>query len=330
MAPIFGVNTSTELPKAGQRVQPQDGYVFYNNDTGVQNFVFFDSSPDGGINAVQTFSGRNINVTYECESHEVTANGNGYFTDVEVANIGQVYVSQILPNGTTFFNNDNTTCPDNRPRCTVIEVLETSETQPWYYRCNITLGITQDDPQNVSFVSDAMADYATGSIAEGGFFGPVDKDGTVLQSAQVIPQSSLFGSTAGGDTDDMGLQIAYFAVGSIAMAAYFNPSKFFEGQTPSSGQQLTVGHAVWFIGILFLILFFQALFIIIVAVWANSVKVGPDTPLGMSVLMRPIADKLDDIGHGRETKAFKKAKKNTLVKYEKDPRSGSWSFKMRD
>jgi hypothetical protein len=48
----------------------------------------------------------------------------------------------------------------------------------------------------------------------------------------------------------------------------------------------------------------------------------------MAVLMRPIADKLDDIGRGRETKAFKKAKKNTMMRYERDPVKGVWSFRF--
>lgn len=190
--------------------------------------------------------------------------------------------------------------------------------------------MTQNDPQNLSFVGDVMAYYATASIAQGGFVGYVDTAGTVVQTAQIFPQSSIFGATANGDKNMMGITIGYFALGAIAVAASYNPSKFYIGQTPTEGQHLTIGHHLTFYGILALILFFQAIFIIIVAVWANKVKVGEDSHLGMAVLMRPIADRLDDIGHGKETKAFKRAKKQVKVKYERDPITSLWSFKMKN
>ena len=330
MIPVFSWNVTDELPKPGQRVLPQDGLIWYKNNTDYGTYVFLDYSPGGGLNTLSIYTERTINATYQCESHEVTKYGNGSFDYVDVANIGQIYVSQHLPNSTTFFNNDNTTCPDGSLRCTVIEVLETSSTQPWYYRCNMTLGVTQNDPQNLSFVSDMMAYYATASIAEGGFVGDVDEAGTVLQSAQIFPQSSIFGAPAGGDKDAMGQTIGLFTLGAVAVAGVYNPPKFYNGQTPIEGQQLTIGHHFTFYGILALILFFQAIFIIIVAIWANKVKVGEDSHLGMAVLMRPIADMLDDIGHGKETKAFKKAKKQVKVKYERDPITALWSFKMKN
>jgi hypothetical protein len=304
-------------------------FIWYQN-TNIGTYVFLDYSPGGGVNTLSVFTQRTINVTYECEAHEVTKNGNGSFDNIEVANIGQIYVSQILPNSTTFFNNDNTRCPNGNPRCSVIEVLETSTTQPWYYKCNMTLGVTQNDPNNLSFVSDTMAYYATTSIAGGGFVGSVNEADTVLQSAQLFPQSSPFGFPAAGDENSMGQAIGSFTLGAIAVAGIYNPDQFYIGQTPAEGQQLTIGHHLTFYGILALILIFQAIFIIIVAIWANKVKVGDDSHLAMAVLMRPIADRLDDIGHGNKTKAFKKAKKQVKVKYERDPITALWSFKMKN
>lgn len=128
----------------------------------------------------------------------------------------------------------------------------------------------------------------------------------------------------------MGWYIGLFALGSIAVAGNYNPRQFYNGQSPAEGQHLTIGHHLNFYLILALILVFQAIFIIVVAVWANKVKVGEESHLGMAVLMRPIADRLDDIGHGKETKAFKKAKKHVKVKYEKDPITALWSFKMKN
>jgi hypothetical protein len=152
----------------------------------------------------------------------------------------------------------------------------------------------------------------------------------VVQSAQIFPQSSFFGSPAAGNKDQMAWAIGLFTLGSIAVAGNYNPRQFYIGQTPAEGQHLTIGHHLNFYGILALILILQAIFIIIVAVWANKVKVGDESHLGMAVLMRQIADRLDDIGYGKETKAFKKAKKHVKVKYEKDPITALWSFKMKN
>ena len=302
---------------------PEDSYIFYNNETTYGTFVFFDQNPGAtSSNVINIYTSRTINATYDCESHEVISGGNGTVSPIEVADIGSVAVSQSLPNSTTFFTNGHS-CPDLDPRCAVIEVFETSETQPFYYRCNITLGKTQGDPKNLSFVNDNMAYFATAAIAEGGY---VD---VTLQKAQIFPQNSIFGAPAGGDKDIMGSNLGYYALGAIMVAAIYNPSQYYEGTTPSQGQQLSIGHSLTFVGLLILLLLCQLVFIIIVAVWANKVKVGEDSPLGMSVMMRPIADKLDDISQGKETKALKRAKRQTMVKYEKDPISGMWSFKMK-
>jgi hypothetical protein len=330
MIPFFGYNITKELPKPGERwLEEEDGLVWYQPNTTFGTYIFFDGNSGGGLKPVSVFTQRTINATYECESHEVTKYGDGSVGYIEVANIGQVFVSLHLPKSTTFFNNNNTTCTSGNPRCTVIEVFETSSTQPWYYRCDITLGMTQNDPSNLSYVSDTMAYYATGSIQGGGYVAGIDDAGTVLQSAQLFPQSSFFGSPAAGETDTMGMSISLFTLGAIAVAGIQNPNRFYIGQTPTEGQELTIGHHLTFYGILALMLILQAIFIIIVAVWANKVKVVDDSQLKMAVLLRPIADRLDDISHGKETRALKKAKKQIKVKYERDLITAAWSFKMK-
>ena len=321
-------DTEDEMPKPGQRLLNEDPLIWYQDQSNFGTYVFIDSGP--GDNSPSIFTQRTINATYECEAHEVVhfESGSSYY--IEVANIGEVYVSLQLTNATTFFSNTNTTCLNGSPRCTVIEVLEASASQPWYYRCDITLGVTQNDPNNVSFVSDDMAFYATGSIKGGGYSQYLDDASTVIQDAQIFPQSSFFATPAVGDPDVMGRSIGLFSLGAIAIAGYQNPSRFYTSETPAEGQQLTIGHHVAFYTLLAVILVLQAIFIIIVAVWSNKVKVGEDSPLGMAVLMRPIADRLDDIGHGKETRALKKAKKQIKVKYERDLITAAWSFKMKN
>ena len=65
----------------------------------------------------------------------------------------------------------------------------------------------------------------------------------------------------------------------------------------------------------------------VVAVWSNSVQVGDDAYIGMSLLLRPIADALLGVGGGVDNRAFREAKKRVLVRYERGV-DGRWGFAM--
>jgi hypothetical protein len=96
---------------------------------------------------------------------------------------------------------------------------------------------------------------------------------------------------------------------------------------PSQGVYLHINHRYFFYTIIFLICGCHLAFCIVVAVLANRVMVGPDGHLAMSLLLRPIADKLEGVNGGKENAAFRSAIKHTEVKYEKS-RTGRWILSM--
>jgi len=66
---------------------------------------------------------------------------------------------------------------------------------------------------------------------------------------------------------------------------------------------------------------------VIVAVFANRVRVVPDEYLSIGLLLRPVAEVLEAVSHGKENSAYKEAVKTTIVKYEKE-NNGRWILKM--
>jgi hypothetical protein len=183
------------------------------------------------------------------------------------------------------------------------------------------MGHTYNDTRNLSYVSDYMARIATASIAQVGY---TDFYG---QASQIYPRDSPWGISNNGSTDDMGWTMGLFALATVVGASINNPLSSYEGQAPSGGVYLHVGHPLPFYLILALICGCHLLFCIVVAVLANRVVVGPDGHLSMSLLLKPIADALEGVSGGKENKAFRDAKRFTKVKYEKGI-NGKWILNM--
>ncbi len=296
--------------------------IFTDYENKCLEFIFKDSPAGQALGTFSVYTGRAINVTYSCDSYRVTKNGNGTSDSIEVESIGAITLSQTVPESTTYWTNSSHMCGSNE-RCTKVEAFESSNTDPWYYQCEITLGKTYNDTLNVSYVSDYMAYIATASIAQVGY---TDYLGV---ASQIYPQDSPWGYPNNGSTDDMGATMATFALGAIAGATMYNPYTSYSGMAPQSGQCLQVGHPYFFYLMLALICACHFIFIVIVAIYTNSVMVGPDGHLSMALLLRPIADALYGVSDGEENKAFRDAKRNTIVTYVKEhTRQGKWTLKM--
>lgn len=296
--------------------------IFSDYNNSYMEFIFQDSPENQSLGTFSVYTNRTINITYTCESYIVSKNGNGTSDSIEVDKIGPITLPQTVPSSTTFWTNSSHICGKNE-RCTRIEAFESSETNPWYYQCEITLGKTFNDPLNISFVSDYMAYISTAAIAQVGY---TDYTGV---ASQIYPQDSPWGYPNNGSVNDMGSTMATFALGAIAGATMYNPYTSYTGMAPQQGQCLQVGHPYFFYLMLGLICGCHFIFIIIVAIYTNRVLVGPESHLSMALLLRPIADALYGVSDGEENKAFRDAKRNTMVTYVKEhTRQGKWTLKM--
>ncbi|KAE9367273.1 hypothetical protein N431DRAFT_350702 [Stipitochalara longipes BDJ] len=311
---------SSPAPAAGTVYQTNSTIWFPDNTTFVQ-FVFADSPTDSIYpSSTSVYTSRRINSTYACDVFNVTAGGDGLSPQIEVDKLGNVTLHQpVVPNALNVWVAANSEC-EGSPRCQVVQAFEAYTDGPYYYTCNISVSRTYDDPLNVSFVSDQMAQIAASSMALTGF-GDANE-----ASGQAYPPESDWGLPE-GDSDLMGSYMSLFAIGAIAGAAENNLYTSYQGQVPGSGQFLEVGHQKLFYLILGAITGSHLFFLLLVAYLANRVKVGPEEALSMALLLRPIADALDGVSGGKENQALKDAKKNTMVRYEKGP-NGKWKVNM--
>lgn len=199
----------------------------------------------------------------------------------------------------------------------------------WSSQCNITMGSTYNDTGNVSYVSDAMAKIAAASIAQIGYRYYLEYDPYIdYQAVQIYPRNSPWGANHNGNASEMGHMMALFALGTIAGASLNAPLKSYKGMAPSGGVYLNIGHPKFFYLIIGLIIICHLVFMIVVAVLSNTVMVGPDGHLSMSLLLKPIADKLEGVSGGEENKAFRDAKRTTNVVYDKNQGTGKWRLNM--
>ncbi|KAH8594754.1 hypothetical protein B0O99DRAFT_687532 [Bisporella sp. PMI_857] len=304
----YGFNMTKYMPKAGDIYRDSNAMIWYSTEEPSMELLFSNSPSKGNVNtAFSTYTDRRLKTTYVCESHPVIAGGDGTSNDIEVAQIGNITISEVVSNSTNYFTNPGNLCEEGNLRCSIVEAFEASDTAPWYYKCNITMGLTANDPRNLSFISNEMAYTATSSIAQIGY---TDMMG---QQSQVYPQNSIWGLPINGNAEEMGMHMAYYAMGAIAGASLFNPRITTDGIAPMQGYELNLNHPKYFFLIVGLLCGCQLVFIIIVAVLSNRVKVGPDTYLAMALLLRPIADALEGVSGGKENKAYREAKRSTTV-----------------
>jgi hypothetical protein len=172
-------NDSKDLP--GDDTIVKDGKPLLWFDSDQKTFVYkFTDIGDSNVNAYST---RTINTTYACESHKVDGfDGTEHSNSIDSITLEglneTIYISdQLQPNNTFYFvtfpidSEDVSTlvnkCSNGDPRCTIVQAFECgadNSTDYWYYNCSITLGTTQGDVYNVSYINDEQASYATNAV----------------------------------------------------------------------------------------------------------------------------------------------------------------------
>ncbi|KAM3084006.1 hypothetical protein ACMFMG_001887 [Clarireedia jacksonii] len=294
------------------------------NKTMTYVFSEFSSAADHDSGSIGVYTDRDISMSYSCDSHKVTKNGDAsdYYANIIVQGIGEVYIEDFYGNATTYFTNNTNPCTaSGKNRCFVIQAFEASNTDPWYYICNITVSATKNDPHNVSYISDRTARMAAGAIAQMGYSWD-------LQQTTYYPNQTQLGSPLHGNAPNMGRRIAAYGLSAISGAATFNPTITYSGAEPHTGFILSVNHRYLFIMSVFLPPIVQLVMCFIIAFWANRVYIHDNAYLSMSLLLRPIADELYSISKNNENSAFRSAKKRLMVKYEMVGPDGRWGFKM--
>jgi hypothetical protein len=256
-------------------------------------YVFHEKSlsslQSDALNVLAVFTSRSIDVSSTCQAWPVTAGGSSTTTSITVATEqGDLDVSIPLAfglNATIYMINTTNTCG---PGCSPISAFEASSTDPWYYRCNVTVSEVSNATLPEHKIGTNVSEIAAGSIALQGY-GVLSFNDTILQQ-QVYPSESLYGVALNGSTQDMSSLLSRFTVGAIAGIAENNKALLLRGQEPARGTKLNITHPALIVFIFLLLISLQLVLEVAVALVANRVVTPEDTPVGIAQVLRAMIE----------------------------------------
>lgn len=195
-------------------------------------------------------------------------------------------------NQTTYVTHQSKSCGDG---CSIVAALETSDETPFYYECNVTVAKVDHGTRPEHEVSSSLRSLAASAIALQGYVSPSVTNSTDLLF-QTYPVQFTYGSAQNGSTTQMGLQMAEFAMGVIAVAAQNNPVITVPGDQPQTGVTLNVSEWKYVHLILGLTAGLQLLLFLVAAFFSNRAIVKDNSHLAVARLLRPFVEQLGPSG----------------------------------
>jgi len=158
----------------------------------------------------------------------------------------------------------------------------------WYYDCNITVGIVANATHDKPDVPDSFAWTAAGAIAL------KDSNSADYEYVQhrLFPRAHPCGNALNGSSDRMGLQMASFAIGSVAGAAVNNRQTRVRDHVYTEGERLLVPYFGTIHVMLGLTGGLLLLLCVIAAFVADRVVVVEDGALAISHLLAPLVNRV--------------------------------------
>ncbi|KAK1985823.1 hypothetical protein LZ30DRAFT_583266 [Colletotrichum cereale] len=288
----YDMRTVEEAPSARAIFVPSDPLMFCSES--LCKYVFYETSQESitnkNINPVTVATDRSINATSTCIAWPITSGGNGTSPNITVAleNNGSFDFNLPVQGGTdqtTFMTNTGSDCG---PGCAMIAAFEASNTSPWYYSCNVTVGQVANATLPQHQVGSNLTALAAAAIALQGYAASSQSNDTNFQY-QIYPAESIFGTPMNGATEMLQRLLSRFAIGVIAVAAETNDNHVVEGTMPLKGTKLNVSHWNLINMILILTATLQLTLGIAAALVANRVVVPDGGAVEMAQVMRTMA-----------------------------------------
>ncbi|PKS08041.1 hypothetical protein jhhlp_006653 [Lomentospora prolificans] len=249
MSLAFKTSGLDEKPSQGQLWYSGDPTVFCEeeNTSAMCTYVFHETSPQSlfldDYLPVKASTNRSINATVTCESWVVVDGGNGTTGNITIkTESGDVSVQmppQGRPDRTIFMLDDEYDCGEG---CSVIQASEFSDSSPWFYKCNVTVGSVANATRSIEEVSLNLTTLASAAIALRGFASTSSVEGDDSVQYAVYPAETVVGYPNNGSVVGMALTMSRFAVGVIAFTAENNAMATVNGREPTIGTRLHIEH----------------------------------------------------------------------------------------
>ncbi len=209
--------------------------IFVNHNTSSWEFHFLDSPAGGTLDQYSVYTSRKLSSFTSCTAEN---KHKSIPEETKTASESEGGDRSLVKKAIFSTDLDH----DCGPRYSIAKLQEfwSDDTKGWYYKCNITLGYTQNDPLNISFVSDSMAKIATASPVH-----PGEVDGTG-NTSQTVYDYNADAMGFNGSFENAGCSLAVFALGSIVGATINNHYVSYFGLGQQLGSYFHVGSRVWF------------------------------------------------------------------------------------
>ena len=286
-----------QIPKPGTIFDPGWPLIFCG--PGSCAYTFYESAVDEGTSYAAVATNRTVTTSAECRSWPVKEGGDGTKLSIILDDHERTNVTIPAANGesqTTFMANLNT---GMGPDWSSIAAFEASATDPWFYRCQVTVGPVLNAVLPEHELGETVSSMAASAIARQGYgtSQSVTSDDTT-QQFQSYPAESTFGDPQGGNTTGMATLLAGFSTGVVAVTAQQpNPIQHALRGAPqahSHGGVRLRKNGGWrhVSAVLGSILGAQLVLGVAAALVANTVVVRGHSHLGMAHLLRSVSQKL--------------------------------------
>lgn len=292
MSLSYDTSVSDKIPVEGQLRDAGDPLMFCGVST--CSYVFYEWStgtPDDNSMRLTAATTRRIRSAATCESWPIL----GYSEDqtghisIDTGDNEPRDVFFPLPDGanqTTYLTNTSFSCGTG---CRAVSAVEVSESPTWYYNCTVLVGAVTGATIPEHEVGDSIRNLAAAGIALQGFQATSRLGNPSLQF-QIYPTASLFGIPTNGFASIMGMKMARFAIGAVAVAAENNPSITIEGMVPQQGVNLVVEHWNYVKLILMMVAGLHLVLGLGAALVASRVAIPKGGPVALAQLVRPLAN----------------------------------------
>ncbi|EFY86922.1 hypothetical protein MAC_07039 [Metarhizium acridum CQMa 102] len=282
-----GVNypVSFSPPTPGTLYNPDTIAIGCDNTTACYS-TFYESTPENLPYYFMAATNRSISTTSKCQAFKVTRGGSGDFDNITIADANKTSFTLPTKNGpdqTTFIVDP---VNDQHVGWSVVSAFEASSSNPWFYRCNISVGPVVNAVLEVHQLGDNIKLMAPAAIALQGYGASMGTNLSNHIQFQSYPAESLFGSPAGGDTVLMGVLTSIFASGVIWTTTQANTNIKALGRVPVQGITLDINKWAYVHLILGLIMGLQLLFALISIALSNRVMVRDHSHFGEAALLR--------------------------------------------
>ncbi|KZL75666.1 hypothetical protein CI238_04886, partial [Colletotrichum incanum] len=292
MSLSYKTATPDRLPVVGQLRDAGDPLMFCSvNDCRYTFYEWSEETSDDGAMRLTVATDRTLHSTATCESWPIlgfSADRPGHISlDNGVSMPLDVFFP--LPDGanqTTYLTNSSVSCGIG---CRFISAVEVSERPTWYYNCTVAVSAVAQATAPEHEVSDSIRDLAAAGIALQGFQA-TSRLGDPSVQFQVYPAESTFGVPMEGFAQAMGMNLARFAIGVVAVTAETNSPITVNGTVPQQGLKLIVDHWNYASLILIMVAGLHLVLGLGAALVASRVVIPTGGPVALARVLRPLVN----------------------------------------